>query len=70
MVNPRQQNTTRTISCKAWNSPVEYPSTESKHDINVAEGNMLNPMLNENVQGNIQEGFTTAVLKYRLVGES
>ena len=29
----------RTISCKAWNSPVEYPSSKSKHDINESEGN-------------------------------
>ena len=26
-------NTVRTISCKAWNSPVEYTSRETKHDI-------------------------------------
>ena len=26
-------STTRTISCKAWNCPVEYSRTESKHDI-------------------------------------
>ena len=31
----------RTISCKAWKSPVEYPGRESKHDIHESEGNML-----------------------------
>ena len=25
--------TARTIRCKAWNSPVEYPKREGKHDI-------------------------------------
>ena len=39
-----------TNSCKAWNSPVEYPSRESKYDIKEAEGNMFNPKLKGNVQ--------------------
>ena len=26
---------------KAWNSPVEYPSRECRHDIKEFEGNML-----------------------------
>ena len=39
------------ISCKAWNSPVEYPSREYKHDIKESKGNMFNPILKENVQG-------------------
>ena len=37
-------NTTRTTSCKAWNSPVEYPSRESKHDIKDSKINMSNPI--------------------------
>ena len=41
---PRHQNTARTISCKAGNSPVEYPSIESKHDTKESEGNVSNPM--------------------------
>ena len=31
--------------------PVEYPSRECKHDIKESEGNMLNPIFKENVQG-------------------
>ena len=42
---------TRTTSCKAWNSPVEYPSRECKHDIKESKGNMFNPIFKENVQG-------------------
>ena len=34
-----------------WNSPVEYPSRECKHDIKKSKGNMLNPIFKENVQG-------------------
>ena len=37
-------NVTRTVSCKAWNSPVDYPNRESKHEINESE----------NVQTNIE----------------
>ena len=32
-------NTARTISCKAWNFTVEYPSRESKHGIKESEDN-------------------------------
>ena len=39
-----------TISCKALNSPVEYPSRESKHDIKTSVCNMFNPMFKGNVQ--------------------
>ena len=41
----------KTISSKAWNSPVEYPCRECKHDIKESKGNMVNPMFKENVQG-------------------
>ena len=41
----------RKDSCKAWNSPVEYPIRECKHDIKEPKGNMLNPIFKENFQG-------------------
>ena len=41
----------RTISCKAWNFPVEYPSRECKHGIKESKGNMFNPIFKESVQG-------------------
>ena len=34
----------KAISCKAWNSPVEYPSRECKHDIKESKGNLFNPI--------------------------
>ena len=34
---------------KAWNSPAEYPRTESKHDIREVKGDMFNPIFEENV---------------------
>ena len=37
----------KTIICKAWNSPVEFPSRESKPDMKVSEGNMFNPIIKE-----------------------
>ena len=49
-------NATRTISCKAWNSPVEYRSRECKHGIKESEGNMFNPIFKENVQGQKHPG--------------
>ena len=42
-------NTTRTISRKAWNSPVEYSIWEYKADIN--DSNMFNPIFQKKVQG-------------------
>ena len=33
--------TTRTISHKAWNSHLEYPSWENKFDTKASDGNML-----------------------------
>ena len=38
------------------NSPVEYPSKDSKHDIKESEGNMFNPIFNENSQGQKHPG--------------
>ena len=46
----------RTISCKAWNTLVEYPSKECKHDLKEFEGNMSNPIFKENVQGRKHPG--------------
>ena len=51
-------NTTRAISYKAWNSPVEYPSRESKQDIKESEGNIYNPIFKKNVQGQKHPGFS------------
>ena len=31
--------------------PVEYPTSECKHDIRESKGNMFNPIFKENVQG-------------------
>ena len=44
------------ISCKAWNSPVEYPNGECKHDIKESERNMFNPIFQEIVQGRKHQG--------------
>ena len=44
-------NAARMISCKAFNSPVEYPSRECKHDIKESEGNMFNLIFKEKVKG-------------------
>ena len=48
MVNP--PNAARTMTCKAWNFPLEYTKMESKHDIKEFEDNMFNPIFKENVQ--------------------
>ena len=44
-------NAARTINCKDWDSPVEYPSRGCKHDIKESEGDIFNPIFKENVQG-------------------
>ena len=44
------------ISCKAWNSPAEYPSRECKRDIKESEGNMFNSIFIKNVQGRKHPG--------------
>ena len=38
-------------SCKAFSSPVEYPSRECKHNVKKFDGNMVNPIFKEDVQG-------------------
>ena len=51
----RRQSTTpnvaRTISCKAWNSPAEYPSWVARCDIKGSDGTMLNPIFWKKVPG-------------------
>ena len=63
-------NTTKTISCKTWNSPVEYPSRESNHDIEECEGNMLNAIFKEKVQGRKHPGRRAFAEPETLVTES
>ena len=59
----------RTISCKAWNFPVEYHSRKCKHDIKESKGNMFNPIFKVNVQGWKHSGSCTfaetELLSYR-----
>ena len=49
-------NVARTISCKAWNSPAEYPSWVAKCDIKGSDGTMLNPIFWKRVQGQKHPG--------------
>ena len=52
VVNPRHQTyVARTISCKAWNSPAEYPSWVARCDIKGSDGTMLNPIFWKKVRG-------------------
>ena len=44
-------NVARTISCKAWNFPAEYPSWVARCDIKGSDGTMLNPIFWKKVQG-------------------
>ena len=45
------RNTTKTISYNAWNSPVENPSGETKHDTKEFQYNMLNTLFKDNIPG-------------------
>ena len=49
-------NAVRTINCKAWNSPEEYPSREYEHGIKESKWNMLNPKFKDIVQGRKHTG--------------
>ena len=49
-------NDPRTISCKAWNSPAEYPSWVARCDIKGFDGNMLNPIFWKKVEGRKHPG--------------
>ena len=52
------------LSCKAWNSPVEYPSWEYKFDIKESVGNMSNSVIINKVQGQKSPGrWVVAELK-------
>ena len=44
-------NVARTISCKAWNSPAEYPSWVARCDIQGSDGTMLHPIFWKKVHG-------------------
>ena len=37
-------NITRTVSCKAWSTPVKYHSLEYKFDVMESHSEMLNPI--------------------------
>ena len=49
-------NVARTISCKAWKSPAEYPSWVAKCYIKGSDGNILNPIFWKKVQGQKHPG--------------
>ena len=46
----------RTISCKAWNSPAEYPSWVARCDIKGSVSTVLNPIFSKKVQGQKHPG--------------
>ena len=46
----------RTISCKAWNSPAEYPSWVVRCDIKGSVCTVLNPIFSKKVQGQKHPG--------------
>ena len=49
-------NAARTISCKAWNSPAEFPSWVARCDINGSVSTVLNPIFSKKVQGQKHPG--------------
>ena len=49
-------NAARTISCKAWNSPAEYPSWVVRCDIKGFVSTVLNPIFSKKVQGQKHPG--------------
>ena len=49
-------NAARTISCKAWNSPPEYPSWVARCDIKGSVSTVLNPMFSKKVLGQKHPG--------------
>ena len=40
-------NITRTVSCKAWNTPVKYPSLEYKSDVMESHSDVQSNVLKE-----------------------
>ena len=49
-------NAARTISCKAWNSPAEYPSWVARCDIKGSVSTVLYPIFSKKVQGQKHPG--------------
>ena len=49
-------NAATTISCKAWNSPAEYPSWVARCDIKGSVSTVLNPIFSKKVQGQKHPG--------------
>ena len=49
-------NAVRTISCKAWNCPAEYPSWVTRCDIKGSVSTVLNPIFWKKVQGQKHPG--------------
>ena len=49
-------NIARIISCKAWNSPAEYPNWVARCDIEGSDGTMLNLIFWKKVQGHKHPG--------------
>ena len=49
-------NAARTISCKAWNSPAEYPSWVARFGIKGSYSTLLNPVFWKKVQGQKHPG--------------
>ena len=49
-------NAARTISCKALNSPAEYPSWVARCDIKGSVSTVLNPIFSKKVQGQKHPG--------------
>ena len=49
-------NAARTISCKAWNSPADYPSSVARCDIKGSVSTVLNPIFSKKVQGQKHPG--------------
>ena len=57
VVIPRHQTPQgQPISCKAWNSPAEYPSRVARCDIKGSVSTVLNPIFWKNVQGQKHPG--------------
>ena len=56
-------NVARTISCKAGNSPAEYPSSVARCDIKGSDGTMSNPIFWKKVQGQKHPGDGQMPLK-------
>ena len=56
LIHDTRRHVARTISCKAWNSPAEYPSWVARSDTKGSDGTMLNPIFWKKVQGQKHPG--------------